>query len=91
LNVRELEQVLRAAIAVASGSEIVAEDLQLASPAAKAPDRGQGGDESARLVLLLSRHAGNLAAVARELATSGSQVRRLLARHGLDADDYKRK
>jgi transcriptional regulator with PAS, ATPase and Fis domain len=91
LNVRELEQVLRAAIAVASGCEIVAEDLQLASPLAKAPDPGQGGDENARLVLLLSRHAGNIAAVARELATSGSQVRRLLARHGLDADDYKRK
>ena len=91
LNVRELEQVLRAAMAVASGSEIVAEDLQLASPVAKVPDRGEEGGERERLVLLLSRHAGNLAAVARELATSGSQVRRLLARHGLDADDYKRK
>jgi DNA-binding NtrC family response regulator len=91
LNVRELEQVLRAAIAVASGPEIAAENLQLAQPAAKAADPGQNGGEKERLILLLSRHAGNLAAVARELATSGSQVRRLLARHGLDADDYKRK
>jgi transcriptional regulator of acetoin/glycerol metabolism len=81
LNVRELEQAIAAALAVA-GPEIGVEHLPRAlreagSAAAPASDRD-------RLVASLRRHGGNLSAVARELATSRSQLYRLLARHAIE-------
>ncbi|HET9626738.1 MAG TPA: sigma 54-interacting transcriptional regulator, partial [Kofleriaceae bacterium] len=93
-NVRELEQVLRTALATASGDEIGLDDLHLvaAIPApTAAPLPAPGADRRDHLTALLGKHAGNLAAVARELATSRSQVRRLLARHGLASDAFKRR
>jgi transcriptional regulator of acetoin/glycerol metabolism len=86
-HVRELEQALRAALAVCEGDEIGVEHLHLQAPVAEA-EAGVG--ERERLVALLHKHAGNVSAVARELETSRSQVDRLLARHALDAADYKR-
>jgi transcriptional regulator with GAF, ATPase, and Fis domain len=40
-------------------------------------------DQRAQIVDLLARHRGNLAAVARALRTSRSQVYRLMERHGI--------
>jgi DNA-binding NtrC family response regulator len=95
LNVRELEQVLRSALATATGAEIAASDLRLATaPIAADGTTGTTGatpapDPRERIVTLLGEHAGNVTAVARALATSPAQVRRLLARYGLAAADYK--
>jgi len=88
-NVRELDHVLHTAIAVASGPEIGVEDLRLAAPTPEPPDAGPVGGEREQLVALLQKHGGNLNAVARDLATSRSQVRRLLARHGLQRAEYQ--
>jgi transcriptional regulator of acetoin/glycerol metabolism len=82
-NVRELEQVFARAIALLeTDNEIRIEHLteELVHPSsAVVPGTGQ----RARLVALLRVHNGNLSAVARALATSRSQVHRLLERHQL--------
>jgi transcriptional regulator of acetoin/glycerol metabolism len=89
LNVRELEQVLRAALAIAESDEIDAGELRLeAEPAAPMSKRDA---DRAEIVALLEKHGGNISAVARALATSRTQVARLLARHGLDPAEYKRR
>jgi transcriptional regulator with PAS, ATPase and Fis domain len=90
LNVRELEQALRAALATAAGAEIGADDLRLAAADPTAPASDEPG-ERARIIALLDEHAGNVSAVARNLATSRSQVARMLARHGLTPGDYRRR
>jgi transcriptional regulator with AAA-type ATPase domain len=90
LNVRELEQALRAALATTAGAEIGADDLRLAAADPTPPASDEPG-ERARIIALLDEHAGNVSAVARSLATSRSQVARLLARHGLTPGDYRRR
>jgi DNA-binding NtrC family response regulator len=102
LNVRELEQALRSALATMTGDEITAGDVRLitdeelaAAPATEAAGVPAAPQESGttrdRLVALLSQHGGNLSAVARGLSTSRTQVARLLARHGLSPDDFRRR
>jgi DNA-binding NtrC family response regulator len=89
-HVRELEQSLRTAVAIAANEEIGVDDLRLgARTVAEAAESPAG--ERERMVALLKKHGGNLSAIARELETSRSQVSRLLARHGLDANEYKRR
>ncbi|HET9626646.1 MAG TPA: sigma 54-interacting transcriptional regulator, partial [Kofleriaceae bacterium] len=90
LHVRELEQVLRTALATATGDEIGVDDLRLAPPACDAAPAAPAAPRD-RLTVLLDKHAGNVTAVARDLATSRTQVRRLLARHGLASDAFKRR
>ena len=90
LNVRELEQALRAALATAAGPEITSDDLRLETGLDSAPP-ALHADGRARIIELLDKHEGNLTAVARGLSTSRSQVRRLLVRHGLTPRDYKRR
>src|SRR5262249_1734564 len=87
-HVRELEQALRVAVAVAGRAEICVEDLRLGGKTAKEPAETRGCDRE-RLVALLEKHAGNLSRIARERATSRSQVSRLLARYALNPADYK--
>jgi len=88
-HVRELEQSLRAAAAIASGAEIDVDDLRLGKDISKESPAEPHGNERERLVALLQKHGGNLSAIARELETSRSQVSRLLARYGLDTAEYK--
>ncbi len=96
-NVRELEQALRTAIAIGSGPEIKLADLRLesalAEPPAPSDDSQFGGEGEARerLIALLDQHDGNVSAVARALATSRSQIHRLLARHSIDPAAHKRR
>jgi DNA-binding NtrC family response regulator len=89
LNVRELEQCLSAALAVA-GAEIDVEHLPRPVRDASSSPRPAAASDRERLVAIIHRHAGNLSAVARELATSRSQLYRLLARHAIGPEDLKR-
>jgi DNA-binding NtrC family response regulator len=92
-HVRELEQTLRAAVAVAAGPELRVSDLQLAAPiasAAAATSTTDADHERERLVAALQQHGGNISAVARQLVTSRSQVQRLMTRYGLDGATFKR-
>jgi transcriptional regulator of acetoin/glycerol metabolism len=97
MNVRELEQCLRAAIILAEDGEITIEDLPAAliapaaalpattTPAATAPIALPPLDRAARIAALFAAHDGNVSAVARELRTSRSQLRRLMVRYGIAA------
>jgi transcriptional regulator with PAS, ATPase and Fis domain len=88
LNIRELEQCLAAAVTVAHG-EIGVEHLPRPIREAGAPTARAPGAERERLVALIQKHGGNLSAVARELATSRSQLYRLLVRHGIRPEELK--
>jgi DNA-binding NtrC family response regulator len=83
-NVRELRNALLAAAATA-GERIEARDLAIdaSAPPTPAPETRPRGVDRAALEALLERHGGNVSAVARELATSRTQVQRLIDRFGL--------
>ena len=88
LNIRELEQCLAAAVAVA-GAEIGVEHLPQSVRDAAASPQPASAHEREQLVAIIQRHRGNLSAVARELATSRSQLYRLLTRHSIRPEDVK--
>ncbi len=88
LNIRELEQCLAAAVAVAR-TEIGVEHLPRPIREARPIPVEGPANERERLVGLIQRHAGNLSAVARDLSTSRSQLYRLLARHAIRPDEVK--
>jgi DNA-binding NtrC family response regulator len=86
-NIRELEQALRAAVALASGLRIAPVHL---------PEVVRGrppaeGDQRARdeLVRLLTEHGGNISAVARAMGKARVQIRRWCRRFGIDPDAYR--
>ena len=88
LNVRELEQALRAALALAGPDRRIA----LAHlPEAMRGGGGAAGDPALRdqLVRLLAEHAGNISAVARAMGKARVQVRRWCRRFGVDPDAYR--
>jgi transcriptional regulator with PAS, ATPase and Fis domain len=85
-NVRELEQAIGTAVNLATGSEIKLADLRLEAPAASPPPPPTSRD---RLLLLVEEHRGNVSAIARALATSRSQVHRLLVRESIDPAKLK--
>ena len=89
LNIRELDQALAAASAVATGARITLDHLpeQVAS---RAPAAAVEVARREELITLLRTHRGNLAAVARALDTSRAQIHRLLRRFDLDPDAYRR-
>jgi transcriptional regulator of acetoin/glycerol metabolism len=88
-NVRELEQALTAALALAGSGPIglahLPEAVRAAQPAAL--DRDQARRDE--LVARLREHHGNLAAVARALGTSRTQIHRLLERYGIDPREHQ--
>lgn len=87
-NVRELEQALRAALAVSSTAKITRGHLPAdIGRRERGPVDHDAGE--ARVVDLLRRHRGNVSAIAREMQTSRGQVRRVLRRLGLEADAYR--
>ncbi len=98
-NVRELEQALTSAVALARGELIELEHLpeslrappRHAAPAPGATARKIAGDEQLRDILttLLGEHRGNLAEVARAMNKAPTQIRRWLRRLGLDADSFR--
>ena len=86
-NVRELEQALHAALAVAPSRKIELAHLPDALRAPVPADRDQVRRDE--LIACLQEHRGNLAAVARALGTSRTQVHRLLERFRIDAGAYR--
>lgn len=99
-NVRELVQLVSTLVAVAAGNELrradvpeldgvvdTVNDYVLQEPASLEP--APDPDTRARLEGLLRKWEGNTAAVARELGTSRSQVRRLAKRYGLELDAFR--
>ena len=78
-NVRELRAVMERAFALADDAELGAGAIWLDADAALA-------DPGARFGELAARHRGNVTLIARDLATSRSQVRRLARRHGVSLD-----
>lgn len=103
LNVRELEHALAAAVARAGGSAV---DIEHLAPeiTAVAPvpvpfaephlrlDVPSPDDVTLRVMLLdsLTRHGGNVAAVARELGKHREQIHRWARRLGLDLTGFRR-
>jgi transcriptional regulator of acetoin/glycerol metabolism len=94
LNIRELERCLGTAVALAAGAPITAAHLRLPAPAAADTlvegDDGEEGTLRATVMQALSRHQGNVAAVARELGKHREQVHRWIRRWGLDVDSFRR-
>jgi DNA-binding NtrC family response regulator len=102
LNVRELEHMIRAGLALTSGN-----NLQLPAPR-DLPRAGgsliSGGDSSEEfrrqpdlherrrmeLVALLKEHQGNVTKVAESLGKQRTLVHRWMAQYGIDADRYRR-
>jgi len=80
LNVRELEQCLSSAAALAPG-EIGLHHLPGEIRAPRTDPPREIADDREGLLELATRLGGNLSALARELGTSRTQVYRLMARH----------
>ena len=96
LNIRELDNCLRAATVLARGGAIAEEHLPeqlrmaLQSPTAE-PSRDWSGAEREQrdeLIQLFRQHQGNVSAVARQLGKARTQVQRWLKRYQLDPRDY---
>ena len=98
LNIRELDQAIGAAAAVAQvdrpGSPEGARQIDLhqlpEQVAGRAPAAAVEAARRDELLALLRDHRGNLAAVARALGTSRAQVHRLLRRYTVDLESYRR-
>jgi hypothetical protein len=101
-NVRGLEQCLLRAAVLANGGTIqlshlppvVARALEVGDPAADPsfvpPFSTDEAELRERLVILLKRHKGNVADVARSLGKARMQIHRWLKRFGLEPDVYRR-
>jgi sigma-54 dependent transcriptional regulator, acetoin dehydrogenase operon transcriptional activator AcoR len=96
-NVRELRSVVKRALAFADKNVIDEEHLPFnLDPDATAGDDAEeeksGGRPSREeLASLLTKHEGNVAAIARVFDREPAQIRRWLRRHGLVADEFRRK
>lgn len=94
-NIRELEHALKTAAVLAGPGKIGLHHLPFVHHTEKR-DQGapsseeqegrdrQEGQDPARINELLRLHNGNISAVARALATSRTQVKRLMERYGID-------
>ena len=100
LNIRELEQTLARAFALAGDKPIDRTHLpaSVTSPAeepesatSSSPSRLSARDQQLRLELLahLSQHRGNLADVARAMGKARMQVHRWCKRFGIDPNTYR--
>jgi transcriptional regulator of acetoin/glycerol metabolism len=95
-NVRELDQVLGSAIALAVDGTIELEHLPRALHAprpSEAPIEDFSPSELERrdkLRALLAKHRGNVTAVGRELGVARMQIHRWLDKFGIDLASYRR-
>jgi hypothetical protein len=94
MNVRELEQALGSAVALAAGREIGLENLppsiRAAARSSQAPLRPEETELRAELVKLLRQTQGNISATARALDKAPVQIRRLCRRFRIDPLEYRR-
>lgn len=98
LNIRELERVLAAAVITAGSRPITPSDLAthltaLPEPGPAAPGRAVLDDDAQverdALVAGLTRHHGNVAALARELGVHREQLHRRLRRFAIDPTRFR--
>jgi transcriptional regulator with GAF, ATPase, and Fis domain len=95
-NIRELEKVISTALILATDRPIefehLPESVRATSLEVPGPTPGESGGEDGkqRLEELLTRHHGNINAVARDLRTSRTQVHRLCQRYGLDPRAHRK-
>jgi transcriptional regulator with GAF, ATPase, and Fis domain len=96
LNVRELEKVLEAALALAGDKELDLEHLPQAVREAKGrpkpvvPPTAEGDELKAWLEQLLREHAGNVSAAARASGKARMQLQRWMKRYALSPLDFKK-
>jgi DNA-binding NtrC family response regulator len=102
-NVRELEHAIEQAVALASGPEIVVDDLPSALRAAAptaAPEEAPATFRDAKQRLVeeferrfigeaLARHRGNISKAADEMGMYRQQLQQKLADYGIDAEVYR--
>jgi transcriptional regulator with GAF, ATPase, and Fis domain len=91
-NIRELEQALRTAVALADGGKLRLEHLPEAIRAyrpAGAELRPEDRALSGRLVELLREHRGNVTAVGRALGKAPIQIRRWCRRYGIELAAFR--
>ena len=81
-NIRELTQVVRAAIATAEDGKTVEVENIAADPPEQRPTLEQVKD-------LLAKHNGNVSAVSREVGKARSQIWRWCQRYGLDPETFR--
>lgn len=92
LNIRELEQALRGAVALADGREILLKHLPEAIRSYRPQDNPWSPEDEAlraRLAELLSKYRGNIAAVGRAFGKAPLQVRRWCQRLSLDIATFR--
>jgi transcriptional regulator with PAS, ATPase and Fis domain len=97
MNVRELEQCLRASVLLADRSAISLDDLPPAVAAALDVDTGEeetAGEDDAELkrelLMRLADARGNLSEVARAMGKARQQVQRWVRRLGIDAEAFRK-
>jgi len=103
LNVRELEQVLRAALVLATddpetgvktiGVEHLPDTLRegpRSAPASrKAGAAKEGSERKSQLIAQMKEHHGNVSAVARAMGTARMQIHRWIRQFGVNPEDYR--
>src|SRR5262249_37665270 len=93
LNIRELEQALRAAVVLAEGKEIRLEHLPEAVRASAAPASSALRPEDRalreRLVEILRETGGNVTAAARAMNKAPVQIRRWCRRLSIDLTTFR--
>jgi transcriptional regulator of acetoin/glycerol metabolism len=93
LNIRELEQALRAAVVLATRGDLKAEHLPSAirdyTAPTVAPLRPEDRVLRDRLVELLREHRGNVTAAGRVLGKAPIQIRRWCRRFAIDIDAFR--
>jgi len=93
LNIRELEQALRAAVALAEDGEIRVEHLSKAIQTYDPPSisimRPEGRALRERVIELLREHGGNVSAVARAMGKAPIQIRRWCRRLHVELAQFR--
>jgi two-component system, NtrC family, response regulator len=89
-NVRELENRIRRGVIMAAGRQITTADLELAeTPSAVSLAVAREEAERRSLADSLTRTQGNISRAAQVLGTSRPSFHRLLAKHGIRAQEFK--
>jgi transcriptional regulator of acetoin/glycerol metabolism len=95
LNIRELQQAMASAVALATEDAIETRHLPIemsAPPPSIPPPSAPPASEDAlrdRIVALLHEHRGNVTAVARSMGKAPAQIHRWMHRFRIDPDAYR--
>lgn len=93
-NIRELEQCLASAVALAGEEPIEVEDLpaEVQRSIGVAAEEGEEDEATRRdeIIALLREHRGNVSAVAKQMGKARMQVQRWMKRYAIIPDSYRR-